>query len=58
MLIELRVIQVVGLIYVSQNIRGDNISMELLKRELEIFKLDCVTSERINKELLFTGFNR
>ncbi|XP_077110824.1 uncharacterized protein LOC143766764 [Ranitomeya variabilis] len=49
--------KILGLEAVNTNMRGGNVTLELLKRESKwIFDLNCVIPLGINEDLLFTGF--
>ncbi|XP_072010737.1 uncharacterized protein [Engystomops pustulosus] len=52
-----RGLQVVGLNKTRPNARGGNITPELLRCEAQwIFRLNCLSPQGLNEELLFTGF--
>ncbi|XP_077137278.1 uncharacterized protein LOC143799794 [Ranitomeya variabilis] len=49
--------KILGLEGVQTNIRGGNVTLELLRRESRwIFDLNCLTPFGLNEDLLFTGF--
>ncbi|XP_077113033.1 uncharacterized protein LOC143768226 [Ranitomeya variabilis] len=49
--------RILGLEGVRTNIRGGNVTLELLRRESKwIFQLNCLTPLGLNEDLLFTGF--